>query len=113
MNSKNSLLLNCYSKFFQTHRFHCFTENTATHSSVYVLKCETKIPGHNMFEIKTLSELCVQFALWKSHYSSLCLMALLHCDDDKQGMNNMVAHSLETRRNSPLSFILTGQPGAN
>jgi len=40
-------------------------------------------------------------------------MALLYCDDDKQGMNNMVAHSLETRRNSPLSFILTGQPGAS
>jgi hypothetical protein len=40
-------------------------------------------------------------------------MALFYCDDDKQGTNNKVAHSLETRRNSPLSFILTGQPGAN
>jgi len=40
-------------------------------------------------------------------------MALLYCDDDKQGMNNVVAPSLVTRRNSPLSFILTGQPGAN
>jgi hypothetical protein len=40
-------------------------------------------------------------------------MALLYCGDDRQGMNNTIAHSLETRRNSPLSFTLTGQPGAN
>jgi hypothetical protein len=48
-----------------------------------------------------------------SPFSYLFLTALLYCDDDKQGMNNMTAHSPETRRNSPLSFILTGQPGAN